>query len=249
MPFKDYFSNHAQDYATYRPDYPPELFKFLSEVVPEHNLAWDCATGNGQAAVELANYFKHVIATDASEQQIATAVAKDNITYRVMPAEKTDFADQSVDLITVAQALHWFDFDKFYNEANRILKPQGVLAAWSYGLSRIDPEVDKVIDILYNDITKPYWDHRRQLIDEKYQTIPFPLQKITAPAFVIEKNWDLLHFINYLNTWSGLKNYINKTNTNPLDDLLPKFMVAWGDPAQNKLVRWPVYLLAGKKAV
>ncbi len=244
--FRDYFSNHAGDYAAYRPTYPAALFSYLAQITPDHQLAWDCGTGNGQAAVELAKDFKQVIASDPSAEQIKAATPKTNIMYRVFSAEQTDLTDNSVDLITVAQALHWFDFAKFYAEAKRVLKPNGVIAAWCYSLTRVDPAVDAIIDHFYWNIIPDYWDPRRKLIDEEYKTIPFPFNKIITPVFQMEQNWDLLQFINYINTWSGLKAYIKQKGVNPLEQLFPQLVAAWGTPTTVKTVCWPLHLLVGK---
>ena len=248
MPFKDYFSESAKNYAKSRPDYPPELLAYLANLTPVHDLAWDCATGTGQAAIALAAHFNTVIASDASAQQIQAASLKSNIIYRVLPAEHTDLAADSVDLITVAQALHWFNFEDFYVEVNRVLKPNGVLAAWCYTLPRVCPEVDAIIDNLYLNITRPYWDNRRNLIDEAYQTIPFPFTKIKTPDFVIEKAWCLADFLNYLSTWSGLNTYRTQTKDNPLDRLEAMFLQAWKEPAALKRIQWPIHIVAGRKS-
>jgi ubiquinone/menaquinone biosynthesis C-methylase UbiE len=247
--FQDLFSQHAAAYAAYRPDYPSALFSYLAKLAPSHELAWDCGTGNGQAAVALADYFTQVIATDPSEQQIKAATSKKNISYRVMPAEQTNLEDQSIDLITVAQALHWFKFAEFYQEVNRVLKPNGILAAWCYSLGRVNPAVDKIIDKFYDEITKPYWVFERHYIDENYKTIPFPLHKLTPPQFHIKKNWDLAQFTAYLNTWSAVKIGIKQTGHNPLELINSELQTAWGDPQQTKLIHWPIHLLVGKTHV
>jgi ubiquinone/menaquinone biosynthesis C-methylase UbiE len=162
---KDLFSQQAAEYAKYRPTYPHALYKCIFSHVHHFDCAWDCGTGNGQAAVALAKKFKQVIATDVSETQILHAQSRTNIIYQVCPAEKTPFSSHSFDLVTVAQALHWFDFDLFYPELKRVLKPHGLFAAWSYGLARVDPQVDRVIDFFYDQLLAPYWDPRRRLID------------------------------------------------------------------------------------
>src|SRR2546428_4753450 len=171
---KDNFSKHSESYAQFRPTYPSELFNFLDEIVPEKRNAWDCGTGNGQVATELAKQFEHVYASDISEEQIANAVKKNNIEYKVEPAEKTSFQPEFFDLITIAQAIHWFDFEEFYKEVNRVLKPNGVIAVIGYYLTNIDPDTDKIIHHFYKNILSSYWDAERRYIDELYQTIPFP---------------------------------------------------------------------------
>lgn len=245
--FKDYFSVSAADYAHYRPTYPNQLFEFLAKQCPHHDLAWDCATGSGQAAVLLAPYFKRVVASDASSQQIIFAVPKENIRYCIMPAEKTDFLSQSIDLITVAQALHWFDFNIFYPEVKRILKPEGIIAAWSYGLVKINSEIDALIKYFYQELTGPYWPEERRYIDHKYQDIPFPFQKIATPTFSMQQTWTLNHFIGYLSTWSAVRKYQEETNQNPLELIIEPLKGLWGNPEEKLKIEWPIYLLVGKQ--
>ena len=192
--FKDLFSNHSKDYVRSRPNYPRSLFDFLAGLVQRRNLAWDCATGNDQAAIILSEYFDEVIASDASKEQIGNALRKTNIRYAVFPAEGTNLADGSIDLITVAQTLHWFDINDFYNEATRVLRKNdsgnanasGVIAAWAYGLHSISGEIDNVIHSLYEDILGPYWSEERKIIEDKYQSLAFPFEEIEAPVFKIE---------------------------------------------------------------
>lgn len=247
MKFKDYFSNFAAQYAAYRPHYPAALFKYLSELVSHHDLAWDCGTGNGQVAVELASYFKQVIATDASAQQIKFAAPKSNVDYRVMPAEKTNIAARSIDLICVAQALHWFDFDKFYAEVKRVLKPDGVIAVWCYDLVQLNEiKLDEIVAHLYKEITDPYWAPERAYIDQRYETIPFPFVRQPVPTFVLEETWDFKHFINYLNTWSGLQNYRQQQGDQELEKVFAELLQIWGNPENKKRIQWPLYLLIGQ---
>ncbi len=243
---KDLFSKQAAEYAKYRPTYPQALYDCIFSHVRHFDCAWDCGTGNGQAAIALAKKFKTVIATDLSETQIRHAQPRPNITYQMCPAEKTPFASHYFDLVTVAQALHWFDFDRFYAELKRVLKPQGLFAAWSYGLARVNPRVDGVINPFYNQLLAPYWDSRRRLIDEKYETIPFPFKKIDVPSFSIELDWPLEHYRNYIaKTWSAVQTYMNKHGSNPMDLIQGELESAWGDPNQVKRITWPIYLLLG----
>lgn len=243
---KDLFSKQAADYAKYRPHYPQALYDCVFSHVRHFDCAWDCGTGNGQAALALAKKFKLVMATDVSEAQIRHAETKPNIVYEVCPAEKTPFADHSFDLATVAQALHWFDFDAFYPELRRVLKPNGIFAAWSYGLLRVDPAIDQIIDYFYNDILAPYWDPRRKLIDEQYKTIPFPLKKFEVPSFAIELDWTLEQYVQYISkTWSAVQSYVEKQGTNPADLIQDGLEKAWGNSRERKKVTWPIHLLAG----
>ena len=180
--FKDHFSAHAVDYAAFRPHYPTELFRYLAGIVDEQKLAWDCATGNGQAAVELAELFERVIATDASAEQIANAQKHQKVEYRVATAETNGIDSLAIDLITVAQALHWFDLDRFYAETKRTLKPSGVIAAWTYNLLHITPEIDAIIGHYYSNVVGPFWPAERALV-EKFDQLHFPSPGSLASAF------------------------------------------------------------------
>lgn len=183
MLFKDRFSHHASDYARHRPDYPAALYEFLAEKVKQREVAWDGGTGNGQAAVGLAAHFDRVIATDPSAEQIRYAVRHEKISYTVTPVEQSEIPSHTVDLITVATAVHWFDLERFYREAQRVLKPDGALTVWCYGLSRINPGIDKVVQHYYRNIVGPYWPPERHYIDEKYETIPFPFVEMPTLEF------------------------------------------------------------------
>ncbi|HTQ81570.1 MAG TPA: class I SAM-dependent methyltransferase, partial [Thermoanaerobaculia bacterium] len=182
MTFKDHFSGHAASYAAHRPGYPPELFAYVTSLTAGKDLAWDCATGNGQAAVALAETFDQVIATDASPQQLAHAPAHPRIEYRVATAEDSGLAPASIDLLTVAQAVHWFDFDRFYAEARRVLRPGGAIALWTYNLLR-HPALNELIDHLSQKIVGAYWPPERRWVDEDYRNLPFPFPELPSPAF------------------------------------------------------------------
>ena len=190
--FKDHFSGHAGIYCEARPTYPLELFAWLAQQAPDTELAWDCGCGNGQATVALAGHFARVVGSDPSANQIAQAQPRANVEYRVEPAERSSFADGSVSLVTVAQALHWFDHARFYAEVKRVLKPRGVIAAWSYADCSATPAVDAVKNRLYVDLTGPYWPPERRYIDEGYRTLPFPFERIAAPAFEMRVDWNPL---------------------------------------------------------
>ena len=183
MTFKDRFSAHASDYARFRPHYPRALFAYLADIASERECAWDCATGNGQAAVALGEFFHHVIATDASENQVANGQPHDRVTYRVASAEQSGLPKASVDLVTVAQALHWFDREAFFAEAQRVLKPHGVLAVWCYNLFRIAPEIDRLVETFYRETVGPYWDFERRLVETGYRTIEFPFAELSTARF------------------------------------------------------------------
>jgi ubiquinone/menaquinone biosynthesis C-methylase UbiE len=251
--FKDLFSSNSKEYASSRPKYPKSLFDFLVGLVQYRNLAWDCATGNGQAALLLSEYFEQVIASDASKEQIENAQSRNNIRYEVFPAERTNLADSSVDLITVAQALHWFDLDQFYREANRVLRKDGadgggIIAAWSYGLHSVSREIDNLTHILYEDILGPYWQKERKIVENKYEDIPFPFQEIDTPVFQIELDWSLPELISYLYTWSSVRKFIERNNSDPVKQVYHTLAAAWGDKNSwhKRKVVWPIYMRAGR---
>src|SRR5512134_188933 len=199
--FEDHFSGHSDQYAQSRPHYPDEIYAYLASIAPARSLAWDCGTGNGQAAIGLAKYFDKVYATDASAEQISHAHAHEKVEYHVEPAEHISLNDSSVDLITVAVAIHWFNFEEFYREVKRVLKPGGVLAAWTYNSVEISPRIDPLIWHYYREIVGPYWPERIRYIEDRYQTIPFPFEEITPPSFVMEINWSLIQLAGFLDSW------------------------------------------------
>ncbi len=245
MTFRDYFSDQASSYLEGRPSYPIELFEYLAKITTAHNLAWDCATGNGQTATMLAGLFKKVIATDASAKQIAFAPAISNIEYSVALAEKSPLDDVSVDLITVSQALHWFDLPKFFSEANRVLKPGGVLAIWSYGLHSIEPEIDQIVDELYRFTLKDYWTPERIMVEQGYGSIDFPFKGLTAPNFVLRVEWSQSQFESYLRSWSATNNYIKDKGIDPVALISPKLSKIWRN--DSKQITWPLALFARRK--
>ena len=207
MSFKDHFSKQAANYAKFRPRYPQELFDYLGSIAPSRQLAWDCGTGNGQAAVGLASVFDHVIATDASEKQISNAQAHERVEYRIAPAENSGIESGTIDLIMVAQALHWFDLDRFRAEARRVLTPKGLLAASAYNLLHIEPAIDEVINRYYYEVVGPFWPPERVLV-EKFEELPFPFFEIQTPSFEMIAQWNLEHLVGYLRSWSATQRFI-----------------------------------------
>jgi SAM-dependent methyltransferase len=243
--FKDHFSRHADAYARYRPDYPAALFAWLARLAPNTDRAWDCATGNGQAAVALAEHFARVAATDASEEQVRNARPHPRVEYRAAPAERSGLEDGSVDLITVAQALHWFDLPAFYAEADRVLVPGGVLAVWAYELFRATPEIDAAVNRLYRDIVGPYWPPDRKIIETGYAGIELPFERVEAPPFWMEKRWSADDAAGYLGTWSATRRYVEANGHDPVPLIADELAAAWG-PGE-RIVRWPLILLVSRK--
>ena len=239
--FKDHFSGHAADYRAFRPTYPPELFAFLAAVAPAHDLAWDCGTGSGQAAVPLAEYFPRVFATDASAEQVKNADPHPRVEYAVAPAEKCPLPDASADLVTVAQALHWFDFDKFYAEVRRVCRTGGFFAAWAYDFHDVNPDVDPVLARLQSEFVGPYWPPERVLVEAGYRTIPFPFEELPAPAFELTRAGSaavdrLLEHVVGDEAVRGAHRF------NPVERLAGAFAAAWGAPATVRTVRWKLAL-------
>jgi len=241
MNFKDHFSRQADIYLKARPTYPDELFEFLASISPAKELCWDCATGNGQAAVSLAKHFKKVIATDGSEKQIANAIAKENIKYHVVTAEESGLENHSADLISAATAVHWFNHNLFYKEAVRVAKPNGVLAVWTYSSATINAEIDEVMEWFAYTYLYDYWPDGRWYVRNQYKTLPFPFEEMKAPDFFCHMNWNKEQWLNYLRSWSSYNNYIAKHNSDPIEILLPKLNPLWND-TEIREVKWPLHL-------
>jgi len=242
--FKDHFSGHSGSYATHRPTYPDALFSFLADCCEQHNLAWDCATGNGQAARALTPFFDKVIATDASDAQIKAAEGDPKVEYRIARAESSGLDDATVDLITVAQALHWFDIPGFLNEAQRVLKPGGVLAVWSYDRCTVNADCDQVINKLYADIVAPYWPPERELVEEGYQSIELPMPLISAPEFAMKAHWGVEEMRGYLLTWSASQRFIKDRGSDPLALIDGSLRIIWGKERRD--VVWPLNIKIGR---
>jgi SAM-dependent methyltransferase len=246
MSFKDHFSKQAADYAKFRPRYPHEMFEYLGSLAPRRQLAWDCGTGNGQAAVGLATVFDRVIATDASEKQVANAQSHERVEYRVAPAEHSGLESGTVDLIMVAQALHWFDLPRFYDEVRRVLKNNGAVAASAYNLLRIAPAIDKVVNRYYHDVVGPFWPPERVLV-EKFDELPFPFSEIQTPSFEMIAQWNLEHLVGYLRSWSATQRFMVARRADPLEQITDELRGAWGNPQQARSVIWPLTLRVGVK--
>lgn len=246
MSFKDHFSGHASDYAQARPRYPASLFEWLAAQCERRARAWDAGCGNGQASLALAGHFDEVIGTDPSAAQIANAMPHPKVRYRVEPAEAPTLAPDSVDLVTVAQAYHWFDSAGFIEAVRRVARPGAVVAIWSYGLSRVDDDIDAVFMHLYDVLLGPYWPAERQHIENGYAELPFPFDPIAAPAFTLCSDWTLPQYLAYLRSWSATQRCLAATGRDAVADVAARFEQAWGDPAQVRAVTWPLGLRAGR---
>ncbi|MBA2652915.1 MAG: methyltransferase domain-containing protein [Tatlockia sp.] len=246
MDYIKHFNQNPENYLRFRPDYPTALYDYLAKLVKENTCVWDCGTGNGQAALALTKHFDQVIATDINPQPLYLAPKSAKINYLCCSAEKMPIRDKSFDLITIAQALHWFNIDSFYQELRRVSKDSAVIAAWCYSLGKFNFEVDEVILNLYDGILgKVYWPHQRSYIDEEYRTIPFPFAKITSPSFCIEKEMNLPELLGYLNTWSAVKEYELRSKLNPINLVAQELARAWGEPLRKHKMVWPLHLLLG----
>lgn len=237
---KDNFSRQADVYARYRPGYPRALFDFILTHVKEKKLAWDCATGNGQTAKELALFFEKVFATDSSQKQLDHAYKAPNIIYSRQTAEQTDFAADSFDLITVSQALHWLKFDSFYSEVRRVSKPGGCLAVWMYSLLRISPAIDELIEKYHFETMGTYWDSERKYVDDNYASVPFPFDEIQTPSFAITYQWTIRELEGYFNTWSALQKFIASNGYSPVPDIIKKISSHWTDESMR--IVFPLHL-------
>lgn len=245
--FKDHFSTASDRYAAFRPDYPAARYAWLAGLRGERETAWDCATGSGQAALGLAAHFRRVIATDASDEQIRHAQPHPGIEYRVAPAEASTLDAASVDLISVAQAVHWFDLAHFYAEVERVLKPGGVLALWGYGRMVLPGELDAPFLRFYAETVGPYWPPERNLIEDGYRSLAFPFSEIDAPPFFIEVDWTLDRLLDYVSTWSAVKRFQAAQGYDPLPALWAALAPAWGDAATPRRLAWPLFLRCGRR--
>ena len=244
--FEDHFSGHSQKYAQSRPRYPDEIYTYLASLAPGRALAWDCGTGSGQAAIGLTTHFDRVYATDASAEQISHAYPHEKVSYHAEPAEHVSLHDSSVDLVTIAVAIHWFDFEEFYREVKRVLKPDGIIAAWTYNAVEISPEIDVLIWQYYRDIVCGYWPERIRYIEERYETIPFPFEEIIPPKFVMQIEWNLIQLAGFLDSWSATQRYKAQKGHHPLELIWDKLVAAWGAEKEARPIRWPLHFRIGR---
>ncbi len=240
---KDRFSKHANQYAQYRPTYPPALYDFIYKHVQHFDVVWDCGTGNGQAACDLSKKFKKVFATDSSAKQIENAYQAENVFYSIAN-EKSSFAEKSVDLITVAQAAHWLNKEAFSQEAKRVAKPNGIIAIWGYSLLTINYEIDTLLNHFYTQVIGAYWDQERRHIDEHYRKLYFPFPEIQCPSFTISVSWTLEELEGYITTWSAVQKFIQRHNYNPIDEIIKNIQPLW-IYKKNKIT-FPLFLRMGK---
>jgi SAM-dependent methyltransferase len=242
--FKDHFSTNAAAYATFRPHYPVALFDYVASLAPRRALVWDCATGNGQAAVPLADKFDRVVATDGSAEQISHATPHPRVTYSVALADASGLNDGCADLVTVAQALHWFPRERFFAEVRRVAAPDGVLAVWCYMKPTFGGgAIEQTFDQYYSGTCKPYWSPDRALVDSGYSTIEMPFKEFETPSFVIESELSLDDFGGYVRTWSATKSLAKAIGRDPVVELVEELRADWG-PDARRIVRWPIRVRA-----
>lgn len=246
MPFRDHFSEQAKEYARRRPGYPAAMFDYLASLTSSKELAWDCGTGNGQAALALAEKFQRVIATDASGAQIENAFPHERIEYRVEPSENTTIPAGTVDLITVGTAVHWFDFEPFYAEVRRVGKANGIIAVWTYHLPVIASEIDEWLERFYRETLAGYWPERIRYLDQRYRSLPFPFEEVQPPAFEMEATWDLDKLIGFLGSWSAVRKLVEARGEAAFEVQVKELEGIWGEKTHEKIIHWPLHFRIGK---
>jgi SAM-dependent methyltransferase len=241
---QDHFSAIASQYAVGRIGYPKGLYRFLAAQCGDHHLAWDCATGSGQAAPDLARVFSRVIATDISGALLALAPAHPRISYRIASAEESGIDPDSVDLITVAQALHWFDLQCFWREVLRVLRKNGVLAFWGYNWPIVGPGVDRALED-FKAVISSSWPERSIILHEGYTSIRPPLRELSSPALEASADWDLNDYLAHLRSWSATRYYRERTGQDVVEQFRPAFAAAWR--GGRVPVRWQLILRVLRK--
>lgn len=243
--FTDLFSEKANLYARARPRYPEALFAFIASKAQSLERAWDCGTGNGQAAVSLAQHFSEVCASDPSQDQIDQATRAPHVIYSVQRAERTTFPSRHFDAICVAQALHWFDFGPFFSEVNRLAKPGAIFAAWGYSWPTVDSHFDVVFESVVRRVIEPYWAPQNHLLWSGYAEVPLPFARIDTPSFEIAVSWTYREFMAYIATWSAFRKYMAETGDELVERTAAALQTVWGNPDSAREVRMPLCLLAG----
>ena len=244
--FRDHFSSTSPSYARFRPRYPAALFEWIAAEAPATRRVWDCATGTGQAAVDLARMFTHVVATDASRAQLAAAERHPRVSYVQTTAEASGLASACADVVVAAQAVHWFDMPAFFREAGRVGRPGALVAVWTYGNLRLPPEIDALFVPFYEDVVGPYWPPERKLIEREYVDVPMPFAPVEAPAITMDTSMTLAALEGYMSTWSAMEGYRAARGHDPLPDFIARLAKVWGDPEAAKPGSWPLTIKAGR---
>lgn len=246
MTFKDHFSTHSAGYAAYRPTYPASLADSLADLCQGTDTALDAGCGTGQLSVLLTKRFNCVVATDASPQQIEKAQPHPRVTYRVAPAEGSGLPDRSVDLVTAAQAAHWFDLPAFYVEARRVGRPGAILALITYGVIEADADVAPVIRHFYRDVVGAYWPPERRHVEDGYRSFDFPFEVLAPPSCAIEVQWRATDLIGYADTWSAVRSAEKVLGREPIERFQAEIAEAWGDPERRRTIRFPISFRIGR---
>jgi len=235
------FSPLAGRYARSRPTYPREWYEYLAGLVDRHDLAWDAATGNGQAALGLVDHFPRVVATDISPEQIRHAVRHPAIEYRVAASENAGLDTGSVDLVTVAAAAHWFDMNAFGREVRRVARPGGVLAVWTYHVGIMQPPFDRLFHKFYFEVVGPYFAAGARLVDQLYATLQLPGAPVAAPKLDVTASWNHGQVVDFIHSWSGTSAYRAATGQDPVDLIREELEAIWGSPDEIHTLAWPLH--------
>jgi Methyltransferase domain len=242
----DHFSAVSAAYAAFRPRYPRELFEFIASIAPRHARAWDCGAGSGQATMDLAEWFDEVIATDVSAEQIERAPRKPKIAWLVTPAEATPLLAASVDLIAIAQALHWFDHSRFFAEVRRVASPNAAICAWTYSAARMEGPVGDALRRFTFETLADYWPPERRHVDEGYRSIPFPFERLAAPSLSLEERWTLGRLAGYMRSWSSTARFVAMHGEDPVLSFERELETLWPDADEPRPIIWPLTVLAGR---
>jgi SAM-dependent methyltransferase len=246
MNYEDHFSGHANAYSRHRPQYPEALFAWLDSVVPGHALAWDAGTGSGQVAVALAQRMTRVVATDASADQLANAMAHARVEYRHEPADRVSLEPATVDLVTAGAAAHWFELDGFYREVRRVAKRGAIVALFSYGPRGVGDAIDPIVHHFQETVLQGYWPERIRYVHDRYATLPFPFEELEVPDFRMAVEWTLSDLVAFLNTWSASQRYLQEKGKLPTAEIEQGLAAAWKDPQSRRVIEWPVFVRAGR---